>query len=162
MFAAAFIGAVAFFASAYLLGPKRLHPFQIAFAWVFVVFVDEIFFTLMLVNWKLFDVSERISDVFVRLVNLDVVTPIVLLVGLEASVRVSRLWVRTVIGIATAAVLIVIDVFLIRSDVIRTEGGFRWMMLYAEEAFLVVCSYIGLFLMSVFMRKDGIGYDPFY
>lgn len=162
MLDAAFFAAVLFGSSVYFLASKRLHPFHIAFVWVVVVCMDEIYFTLMLLNWSLFSVADRIDELAARLINLNVVTPIIALLGLEASVRSRRRLTRAAIGVATASALFAVDAFLIRSGIYRAEEGFRWIMLCAEEAFLVLCSYGGLFLMSAFMRKDGIGYDPFH
>lgn len=161
MFDSVFFAVVLFGASSYLLAPHRLHPFQIGFVWVFVVCMDEIFFTLMLQNWQLFDVTDEIDDMFVRLVNLNVVTPVLTLLGLEAATRATRLGARAAIAVATATAMFAVDAYLIRMGVYRTVDGFRWIMIYAEEAFLVVCSFVSLFLISAFMRKDGIGYDPF-
>lgn len=161
MFDPVFFAVVLFAASAYLLAPHRLHPFQIGFGWVFVVCMDEIFFTLMLENWHLFEVTERIDHMFVRLVNLNVVTPILALLGLEAAARASRMATRAALSLATATAMFAVDAYLIRIGVYRTADGFKWLFIYAEEAFLVVCSYVSLLLMSAFMRKDGIGYDPF-
>lgn len=161
MIAPVFFAVALFAASAYVLAPHRLHPFQIGFAWVFVVCMDEIFFTLMLENWRLFDVTERIDHMFVRLVNLNVVTPILALLGLEAAARARRIATRAALALAAATAMFAVDAYLIRMGIYRTTDGFRWIMVYAEEAFLVVCSYVSLLLMSAFMRKDGIGYDSF-
>lgn len=161
MFAAVFLSVALVCLSVYLLGPKKLHPLRIAFVWISVVCMDEIFYTLMLTNWKLYDVSGRMDEWMVRLVNLDIVTPIIVLLGLEAAARVPKPGVRVAIGIATAAAMFAVDAFLIRSGVIRATEGFRWAIQAAEEAFLVAISYVALAGMGALMQKDGVGYERF-
>jgi hypothetical protein len=136
--------------------PKKLHLYQILFIWMGIVFFDDLYFTMTSLNAEIVKPSYTVANTVIRNLSLYVLTPIIMIWGLDFAARsrtksAKGLWLLLII-----ALMLGLEYSLSVTKVMHFPPYWKawWSML--EMIALLLLSYTILVLSTFILRKDNI------
>lgn len=151
LYAAFILILIAFFAI-----KKRLHLFEIIFTWLVVAFVHDAYFMYISLNLKLAIPSTELPNVFIRVFYQQIITPVVVVWGLDGIIRAKGFLLKLVMFILPCLVLLGFKYVFYYFQIIKPALGWNYFYGSTEGAVLVLFTLICLYLYRIVLRKDGL------
>ncbi|WP_166244854.1 hypothetical protein [Paenibacillus turpanensis] len=138
------------------MAPKQLHPFQLIFSWMSAIFIDDAYFTLVSLNFEVISASERIDQLWLRVLCMYILTPMLVIWTMEGLSKVNTwFWKMFLFGIG-AVLLLGVDAALNQVGVWAVPAdwpAFAWISKPILLLFLVCLFALGF---RHFLRREGL------
>jgi len=156
---------VSLFASAILLfvsfwvKRKHLHPLAIAFCWMTAVFLKDTVFMIVLLNLEWADVSPQLNKLFLRLANFYIITPALVVWGIDAMRGATRAAVKWLYAVIAVGLCIAVDFALVSAKAWAPVKGWSLGVSIVETGSIFLISLAATYAFQRLLWKEGIAYD---
>ncbi|MNR20444.1 hypothetical protein D3C85_1372830 [compost metagenome] len=144
----------------YIVIKKHMHLFDMIFCWLMALFLDDVYFMVVTLNYELILPSPQMWDMILRLVYQHVITPMIVVWAMLIWVTKHGWIVRLGSMIFYSLMLMSIKIFLHYLGVVQYASMWKLGWSYLESLLLIICTGITLLIFRAIMRKDGISYEP--
>ena len=138
---------------------KHLHPLTIAFCWMTAIFLKDTVFMIALLNLEWADVSNELNKLFLRMVNLYVLTPVLVVWGIDAMRGATRVLAKCLYAAASVALCIGVDFALVSAKAWAPGKGWSLGASILETGGIFVLCAAAAFAFQRLLWKEGIAYD---
>ncbi|REE68803.1 hypothetical protein A8990_13669 [Paenibacillus taihuensis] len=135
---------------------KRLHLFEIIFTWLVVALVHDAYFMYISLNLKLAIPSLILPNVFIRVFYQQIITPVIVVWGLDGILRVRGFLLKLVLFVVPCAALFGFKYVFYYYQIVESAHGWHFLYASIEGAILVLFTLICLYLYRIVLRKDGL------
>jgi len=140
----------------YWVMKRRLSGLAIAFCWLIAVFVKDAVSVIVFLNLKLVTVPPELDKLFLRLLNLYIVSPIVILWAIEATDEGARPLRKFFAAGGAVAALIAVDYAFVAVKAWKPDGGWTLWKSLAEAAFVYLTARFATSRFQGLLRREGV------
>ncbi len=138
---------------------RRLQLFETIFCWLIVVFLHDVYFMIITLNYHLLIPSQRLPDIILRIVNQQIITPIFVIWAMDQCVKKRSLLHKLVYIIIFSIMLMVLKTCNHYLGIVQYSSQWKPSWSYLESILLLICIGIALMLYRTVMRKEGIPFE---
>ncbi|HZG57912.1 hypothetical protein [Paenibacillus sp.] len=135
---------------------KRLHGLALAFGWLVALFIKDALFVVAFLNMRIVEIPASTGAMALRIVNIYILTPVIVMWGVDASAvaagALRKLWAWA----AAAAALVAFDAAFVAAGAWKPVQGWSLALSAGESALVYAAAALATAAFARAMRKDGI------
>ncbi len=141
---------------AFVARAKRLPAPAIACCWMIAVFIKDALFNVAMLNLKLVEVPSELQMLYLRMLNLYLLTPLIVVGAVDASYSGRRPLRRLLAAPIAVAALMAADFSMVALGAWKpTRGWLGWLSL-AEAAFVYAAALLLTGRFAALLRREGV------
>jgi hypothetical protein len=154
-----YLSAALLLMTAFCVTDKKLRLFEILSAWLAVSSINAVLSSYFMVNLKWFVVPDGKEEAIVRIINMLVLMPLIV-VWIMDRVEPTGKWTLRWIGYLSTVVLLLLCGYLLFYFHVVRLVRWVWLAFLIKDIFLPVAAFLAIYLIRYLMRKDEAPHEP--
>jgi hypothetical protein len=154
-----YLSAALLLMTAFCVTDKKLHLFEILSAWMAVSSIAAVLSSYFMVNMKVIVVPDGREEAVVRIINMLVLTPLIV-VWIMDRVEPTGKWALRWIGYLSIVVLLLLCGYLLFYNHVVRFVRWGWLAFAVKDIILPVAAFLAICVVRYLMRKDEAPHEP--